>query len=78
MKVNTTNGAEKDVRIASNLQIEQACGAISRQPVRLPLIKNGDEVVEVGYNGKMFLIRRGEQVNLPLPLLEILEHAGIV
>ena len=38
----------------------------------------GDDVVEVGLNGRMFLIRRGEPVELPEPLVEVLEHAQLL
>lgn len=48
-----------------------------RRTVRLQKSHSGDEVVEVGYNGQMFLIRRGETVAVPLPVLEILERAGL-
>ena len=43
-----------------------------------PRSYTGEDVVELGFNGRMFLIRRGEEVCLPEPLIEILEHAGLL
>ncbi len=85
MGVSTTGGATAAHRAMSERQIDQefarAAGALSnfkKRRVRLPLTHTGDDVVEVGYNGTMFLIRRGESVDLPQPLVEILEHAAIL
>lgn len=63
-------------------EFERAAGALKGYPRRSVMIPKseqpGDEVVEVGFNGRMFLIRRGEEVELPQPLVEILEHAQLL
>lgn len=63
-------------------EFERAAGALTQYPRKSVLIPKseqaGDEVVELGFNGRMFLIRRGEQVELPEPLVEILEHAQML
>jgi len=38
----------------------------------------GGEEVELGYNGRMFLIRRGERVRLPSPLAQVLRDAKMI
>ncbi len=82
--VNTTNGETKN-RAMSMHEIDRAfegvAGALKKAPrvrIKLPLTGSGDEVVELGYNGRMFLIRRGETVELPTPLVEVLERAGVL
>ncbi len=47
--------------------------------VLLPKIP-GDEsnVVEVGLNGRFYLLARGETLELPLSLVEILRHGGLI
>lgn len=37
----------------------------------------GSDVLEVGWNGRMFLIRRAQAVQVPQPVYEILCHAGL-
>lgn len=63
-------------------EFERAAGALTEYPRKSVTIPRsgepGDEVVEVGFNGRMFLIRRGEAVELPQPLVEILEHAQLL
>ncbi|MEG2859815.1 MAG: hypothetical protein RSA12_07950 [Clostridia bacterium] len=83
MKVNTTQQSANDAIRAAQIEkaYRQTAGddrAERRVRVRIPLAKTGDEVVEVGYNGRMFLIKRGETVELPAELVEILEHAQLI
>ena len=49
------------------------------QTVMLPRIP-GDEcqTVEVGINGRFYLLSRGEALELPRPIVEILQHGGIL
>ncbi|MEA4898316.1 MAG: hypothetical protein VB067_02275 [Christensenellaceae bacterium] len=84
MTVNTTAGAAA-ARAMSVLTIdrafEQVAGALKKAPkarVKVPQAGGGDGVVELGYNGRMFLIKRGEPVELPVPLIEVLERAGMI
>ena len=45
--------------------------------IRLPLLENKeDNVVEVGINGIMTLIKRGESVEVAAPIAQILEQGG--
>lgn len=52
------------------------------EPTRTVLIPKipGDEsgVVEVGLNGRFYLLSRGESLELPLSLVEILRHGGLI
>lgn len=82
--VNTT-GEMRQTRAMSTYEIDRAflrvAGTLKKAPharVRIPALGSGDEVVELGYNGRMFLIKRGEAVDLPLPLIEVLERAQII
>ena len=63
-------------------EFERTAGALTgchRRRVTIPRsAEPGDDVVEVGLNGRMFLIRRGEPVELPEPLAEILEYAQLL
>jgi hypothetical protein len=47
--------------------------------VLLPKVP-GDEsgVVEVGLNGRFYLLTRGESLELPLPLIDVLRHGGLI
>jgi len=45
--------------------------------IRLPLHAGGSDVVEIGLNGSMTLLRRGEVVELPEELVHILKNAGM-
>lgn len=54
---------------------------IARQPkrqVRIPVLPGGDAVVECCINGYNYMIKRGESVALPEPVVELLANAGIV
>lgn len=46
--------------------------------VKLPLIDKNEPYVEVGINGVIKLIQRGVTVDLPISIVEVLEHAGII
>ena len=46
--------------------------------VRLPLISKNDPVVDVTINGASFAVPRGETVELPQSVVEVLEHAGML
>lgn len=43
--------------------------------VKLPWIKGQPEAVNVGVNGRFFLIKRGEEVEIPLPVFEALQNS---
>lgn len=42
--------------------------------VKIPLSRNDKEDVFVGLNGRTFLIKRGEEVEVPEGVAEILKH----
>lgn len=46
--------------------------------IKLPLINPKDDVVEVGINGYVYRIKRGESVEVPESVAEVLEHAGLL
>ena len=79
---NLTGAAQAMTEHQVDAEFAKAAGALDafeRRTVTIPAAKQaGEEVVELGFNGRMFLIRRGEPVNLPEPLIEILEHAGLL
>ena len=43
-----------------------------------PLPGESSRTVEVGLNGRFYLIARGETLELPLPIIEILQHGGLL
>ena len=79
---NLTNAPEAMSERQIDLEFEKVAGALTDCPKRRVMIPKGaepgDDVVEVGLNGRMFLIRRGEPVELPEPLVEVLEHAQLL
>ena len=79
---NLTNAPEAMSERQIDLEFEKVAGALTDCPKRRVMIPKGaepgDDGVEVGLNGRMFLIRRGEPVELPEPLVEVLEHAQLL
>ena len=84
--ITTTQNVTGHAKAMSEAQVDaefaRVAGALEacpRRTVTVPASKQpGEDVVELGFNGRMFLIRRGEEVCLPEPLIEILEHAGLL
>ena len=83
--VNTTDNTGAGSRAMTDRQIDSefartpgALAAYPRRKVTIPLSGPGEDAVELGYNGRMFVVRRGEQVELPEPLCEVLESAGML
>lgn len=83
-KVNTTNNInEKTAPGDSELDRMAAASGeeIGRQPrvrVRIPAMPGGDDCVECCINGYNYMIRRGDSVELPEPVVELLAIAGII
>ena len=79
---NLTNAPEAMSERQIDLEFEKVAGALTDCPKRRVMIPKGaepgDDVVEVGLNGRMFLMRRGEPVELPEPRVEVLEHAQLL
>lgn len=84
----TTNTANTDADARTGMtesEIDRAFERVAtqlkgapRRAICLPKTGTGDEVIELGFNGAMFLIRRGETVELPEPLCDVLTHAGLL
>jgi len=53
-----------------------ALAAFPRRRGMIPPSGPGEDALELGYNGRMYVLRRGEWLELPEPLCEVLEHAG--
>ena len=57
-------------------QATQAASLWDKQvTVKLPWIKGQPEAVNVGVNGRFFLIKRGVEVEIPYPVFEVLQHS---
>lgn len=81
MNVNTTQslGMTEDERIdAITAKSAEKLKKEPRVKVRIPKLPGDDQVVECCLNGYNFIIRRGETVELPEPVVLLLENAGIV
>lgn len=53
------------------------CAEYKTTRVMLPKTRDeGDDVMTVGLNGEMFYFLRGQSVNMPDPLAEILANTG--
>lgn len=46
--------------------------------VTIPPQPGTNNVLELGWNGHMYLIQRGRKIQVPLPLYHILDHAGLI
>jgi len=55
------------------------CKEYKTQRVLLPRARDdSDDVITVGLNGEMFYFLRGQSVNMPEPLCEILTNTGMI
>lgn len=54
-----------------------AVAASETVKVMLPSVPGQNEV-EIGLNGRFFLVKRGVPLDLPMPLVEVLKHAGML
>lgn len=84
LNVNTTETTNEN-RAMTQEQIDAIANKMGEElkkaekiKVKLPIIDKNDLVVEVCLNGYNVLIKRGELVELPKPIVEILEHAGLL
>lgn len=48
------------------------------EEIRLPLLDRKNDTVEVCYNGYNVVIKRGVNVKLPMPIMRILRHSGLL
>lgn len=50
-----------------------------KQTIIIPRVPGDkEEIIEVCLNGYVILIKKGVRVDLPEPIIEILQHAGLV
>ena len=81
-KVNTTNSVGKRVSDSDMAaMVSQAAKTLKDFPareVKIPLLDRKNDVVEVCYNGYNMIIKRGVNVKLPMPIVRILQHSGVL
>ena len=82
MKVNTTKNIKNSLTDSAIDRIASQSGSKLQQAekvrVRIPRMPGEDEVVECCINGYVFVIKRGQSVELPSPVVDLLATAGIV
>ena len=65
--------------MSESKKTDQATQAVSlwdkQVTVKLPWIKGQPDAVNVGVNGRFFLIKRGVEVEIPYPVFEVLQHS---
>lgn len=71
-KINTTVNMEN-----KTVQPLPAVGTGPRVSIRLPRVEGQSQEVEVGLNGRLYIIRRGSFISVPEPILHILRNAGM-
>lgn len=81
-KVNTTGNVGKRVSDSDMAgMVSKAAKTLKGFPVRevkIPLLDRKNDVVEVCYNGYNMIVKRGVNVKLPMPIVRILEHSGVL
>lgn len=82
MKVNTTKTVKEGLTDRAIDWIASQSGNKLKQAekvrVRIPKMPGEDEVVECCINGYVFVIQRGQTMELPSPVVDLLATAGIV
>lgn len=81
-KVNTTQSVDKRVSDSDmEAMVNHAARMLKDFPVKevkIPLLDRKNDVVEVCYNGYNMIIKRGVNVALPMPIVRILRHSGVL
>ncbi|MDD4796173.1 MAG: hypothetical protein PHO66_00190 [Eubacteriales bacterium] len=72
-KINTTLNMQQHAAHADADPVDAA----GRITIRLPKAEGQSDHVEVGLNGKLYLIRRDSYVAVPEPIVHILRNAGM-
>ena len=63
----------------NRLLADAGCAGCRRIETMLPLVPGSrDDVIFVGLNGVGFYFMRGQRVQMPEPLLEILQNTGVL
>lgn len=81
-KINTTKTAGRRVSDSDMAgMVSKAAKTLKEFPVKevkIPLLDRKNDVVEVCYNGYNMIVKRGVNVKLPMPIVRILEHSGVL
>ena len=66
---------QKQVQMEKRMQEAMEAAKADKVPIRLPITGNGDDDVFVSVNGYKYLIRRGEEVEVPRFVAEVLNNS---
>ena len=70
---------EQTIRDMKRMMVEAGCAQYESEKVTIPNIPGcKDDVVFVGLNGVGFHFLRGQEVDMPAPLCEILRNTGTI
>lgn len=78
-KASTTLGKKCENTLENMKQLMKSAGVAEYKTVKVLIPKNfngDDDVLFIGLNGVGFYFKRNTSVNLPEPLLEILQNTG--
>lgn len=78
-KASTVLGAKCEATLSEMKQLMQKAGVGEYKTVKVLIprtFNEGDDVLFVGLNGVRFYFKRNTTVNMPEPLLEILQNTG--
>ena len=76
MKVNTTSNVKMEKETPASVQKMMA-----REPmvtVCIPMAAGESSTVECCLNGYCYVMKRGERIEVPKPVAELLHHAGLI
>ena len=66
---------QKQVQMEKRMQEAMEAAKAEKETIRLPITGNGDDDVFVSVNGYKYLIRRGEEVEVPCFVAEVLKNS---
>lgn len=66
---------QKQVQMEKRMQEAMEAAKAEKETIRLPITGNGDDDVFVSVNGYKYLIRRGEEVEVPCFVAEVLRNS---
>lgn len=75
--VKASRVTEADLARAESAMDEELKGEPT-QMIRLPLINKRDPYVDVGINGVIKRLQRGVTLELPMSIVEVLQHADLI
>lgn len=80
-KASTVLGAKCEATLNEMKQLMQKAGVAEYKTTKVLIprtFNEGDDVLFVGLNGVRFYFKRNTTVNMPEPLLEILQNTGVL